>query len=146
MKLNEVIQQKVELEIEKLDKTLVFNNLTLADQAWLMENYTTEELTNVFIQSKTDDILKIAVRFLDDKSKEYLSKIKIVERDEFGVEKEQRKFTLAEKLFNICTEGEFILLIQKLFEIRNKSTELIRSVSENFQKKTEEETKAKDGK
>lgn len=136
MKLNEVIQQKEELTIEKLDRPLVFNNLTLADQAWLTETYTTEQLTEIFTQAKADDILKIAVRFLDDKSKDFLSKIKIIERDEYGVEREQRKFTLSEKLFNICSESEFIALINKLFAIRNKSAEMISKTSENFQKKT----------
>ena len=147
MKLNEVIQEKVEMSLEKLDRPLVFNNLTLADQAWLMSNYKGDELIKVFMESRIDDILKIAVRFLDDKSKEYLSKIKIVRRDEYGVEEEQTKFTLAEKLFNICSESEFALLINKLFEIRNRANQQILDTYSKFEKKTKvTATQERDGK
>lgn len=140
MKLNEVIQEKPEIMLQKLDRPLVFNNITLADQAWLDNRYSQEELTKVFTEMKTNEILEIAVRFLDDRSKEYLSKIKIVERDEYGVEKEAVKFTLAQKLFNICGEGEFAMLIKKIFEIRSNSVKQINKMFDVFEKKTEVET------
>lgn len=138
MKLNEVIQSKTELRVEKLDRPLVFNNITLADQAWLMENYTTEEIVSVFLEVKTEDILKIAVRFLDDKSKEFLSKLEMVERDEFGEKLEPKRFTLAQKLFSVCSEFEFVELVKKIFELRNKSMEQIKKAQALFEKKTED--------
>lgn len=142
MQLNEIIHQKIELKIEKLDKPLTFKNLTLADQAWLDDNYNSEQLTNVFNDSKTEDILKIASRFLDDKSKEYLSKIVMVTLDEFGEKVEvEKKYTLAEKLFSVCSEVEYIQMIRKLFEIRNRATELLIKMAEENKKKEEITTK-----
>lgn len=142
MKLNEVIQTKTELEIEKLDRPLIFNNVTLADQAWLDDNYPKDELIKIFTEGRHHDILKVAVRFLDDKSKDYLSKVQVVERDEYGEVKDNgKKHTLAEKLFFICSDSEFVLLIKKLFEIKNKSTSLINKMSSEFEKKKENEEK-----
>ena len=138
MKLNEIIQQKIELDIEKFDRPLVFNNLSLADQAWLSDNYTGEELMAVFQEAKIEDILKIAIKFIDDKSKEYISKITIIERDDYGAIKETgKKYTLAEKLFHSCNETDLVNLMRKLFEVRQRSTEMIIKMNESYEKKTQ---------
>lgn len=139
MKLNEVIQSKTPLKLEKLDKDLIFNNITLADQAWLTENYKDEEeLKKVFLEQRIDDILKIAVRFLDDDSKNYIRQVKIIERDEYGEEIETKRLTLAEKLFRICNQSELVAVMKTIFDVRTKSMALIAKLASDFQKKSGE--------
>lgn len=137
MKLNEVIQTKTELKLEKLDRNLVFNNITLADQAWLMENYGEEGLKKVFTDHKVEEILKIATRFLDDASKDLLCKVKVAERDEFGEFIEVKKLTLAQKLFHVCSQAELVMVMNSIFELQRKSMELIEKAMASFKKKEE---------
>lgn len=125
------------MNVSKLDRPLVFNHITLADQAWLNDNYDKEELIKIFNEMKIEDILRIAVRFFDDKTKEHLATVKIVERDDFGKVKELPEMTLAQKLFRICSEAELMELIKKIFELKKKSAEQMIAMADQFEKKTE---------
>ena len=64
--------------------------------------------------------------------------MKIVNRNEYGEEEEIKKLTMAEKLFHICGEAEFVILVRKILELRMRSMEMIQKASEMFQKKTVE--------
>lgn len=143
MNLKEIIPAKVEVTLERLDRPLVLNLLTLEDNVWLEQNYPGEELQKVYTEPRIKDILKILCRILDVESKRYLAKIEIIEIDDYGLETPLKGASLADKLFKIVGDGEMALIISGIFEIRTRSNDIVMKLSEKYaaQKKREEMTK-----
>jgi hypothetical protein len=138
MKLSELLPQKVSFKLARLqDKEIVLNMITLADAAWLEEQYPGDELNKIFTEVRIKDLLKIIARIMTDDSKRFLGKAKIVEVDDFGDEKEVTGLTLADKLYRVLSDGELVIVFNALFDVRMKSQEIAINESEKLQKKTQ---------
>jgi hypothetical protein len=137
MKLSELIPQKVSFKLSRVEKELTMNMITLEDAAWLEENYPGQEATKIFTEVRIKDILRLATRILTDESKIYLGKAKILQVDDFGNEKEVEGLTLSEKLYRILAEGELMVLVNAIFDVRMKSQEIALTETDKIQKKSQ---------
>jgi len=138
MNLSEVLPQKVQLKLIRLDQPLYINMITLDDNQWLSEQYPGDELKKVYSEPRVKDILRITCRLLDQDSKRYLAKVKIIEFDEEGNEKILEGLTLAEKLYKLAADSEIGVIIMATYDVKRKSNEMIEQIKEkaNPQKKT----------
>ena len=69
MNLEDLKPTRTKLSLESVKKDLYLDPVTLLDEVWLNENYSQEELADIFTQVNMTEISRIAFRLLDDKSK-----------------------------------------------------------------------------
>ncbi len=139
MELAKVIPQKVSFTLEKLGKTLTMGMITLDIDEWMKENYPGEELHKVLSEPNVKEVLKIAVKLLDRDSKKLLSKVEIIDEDEFGNDIKLEKLSLDEKLFRLTGEAEFTFILLAIFDNRKKSFDILDKIKEERgEKKTVE--------
>lgn len=137
MELKEIIPPKISFRVERINKELTLNLMTVEDNLWIEENYPGDQISEVFTKLKVRDILRIIARMLDIESKRTLSRYEIIEIDEMGKEEKIKDLSLGEKLFKLISDAELLVIIKSFFETKKRSNEVIKKLTED-EKKTEE--------
>lgn len=139
MDLKEIIPPKVSFKLQAVPGDLTLNHVSLEDGEWLKQQYSDEELDQIFNEPRAKDILKIACRLLTADSKRALAKVNVPVFDDAGNEiKSDTPLPLDVKLHRICSQGEFMLIYSCIAEIRLTNMRIIAKIGEAMQKKTEE--------
>lgn len=86
MKLEKIKRKGVKLNLSKVKKPLIINEITLNDEVWLSEEYGEDALRTVFETMNIKELARILFRLMDNDSKKLFKAQEFESVDENGEE------------------------------------------------------------
>ena len=114
--------------LKRLNKEVTLNFITIEDEEWLAEQWSTEELNRLWSQGDLNVILTVFWRFLDDDSKRLVAGVKLVRWE--GAKEVVVKTTDPVEILKSVISGadEAKAIVQAMYGMRVKSNEQTEAV------------------
>jgi hypothetical protein len=113
--------QRESVFLGKLNKKVFLNFFSIADEEWIKERWTQEQIDQSLFTGELKVFLTIFWRFLDDEGKQLMKDFKVVDWDESGEKKEIVFQEIGDKLKHVIRPEEIKPIYDAIWKSRNLS-------------------------